>query len=309
MSSLFKKVFVIVLVLAVAGAMAGIYYQFRPEPEDVEGRVAQIRLNGPIQTAGSPFSDMMISPARVREKLERAEEARGVEAVVITVESPGGAVAASQEINDMIADFELPVVMAMGDMAASGGYYISASADAIVAQPGTMTGSIGVIFTLFDPEELLDNIGVEREIIKSGEHKDMFSRALDDEEREKLQTMSDEAHRQFVEAVAEGRDLSEEEVRELATGELYLGTQAYELGMVDELGGRSQAVEVAGEIAGIEDPVSYDLPEPPIYRRLLGFSSRVVELIRGQRMDYELEILRRVESGLSPVLEYKVPGY
>ncbi len=309
MSSLFKKVFVIVLVLAVAGAMAGIYYQFRPEPEDVEGRVAQIRLNGPIQTAGSPFSDMMISPARVREKLERAEEARGVEAVVITVESPGGAVAASQEINDMIADFELPVVIAMGDMAASGGYYISASADAIVAQPGTMTGSIGVIFTLFDPEELLDNIGVEREIIKSGEHKDMFSRALDDEEREKLQTMSDEAHRQFVEAVAEGRDLSEEEVRELATGELYLGTQAYELGMVDELGGRSQAVEVAGEIAGIEDPVSYDLPEPPIYRRLLGFSSRVVELIRGQRMDYELEILRRVESGLSPVLEYKVPGY
>lgn len=309
MSSLFKKIFVIVLVLVVAGAMAGIYYQFRPDPEDMEGRVAQIRLNGPIQTAGSPFSDMMISPARVRDKLERAEEARGVEAVVISVESPGGAVAASQEINDMIADFELPVVIAMGDMAASGGYYISASADAIVAQPGTMTGSIGVIFTLFDPEELLDNIGVDREIIKSGEHKDMFSRALEEEEREKLQTMSDEAHRQFIEAVAEGRDLSEEEVRELATGEIYLGTQAYELGMVDELGGRSQAVELAGEMAGIEDPVSYDLPEPPIYRRLLGFSTRLVELFRGRRMDYELEILRRVESGLSPVLEYKVPGY
>ncbi len=309
MKSLGKKLFVIIIVLLVAGAMAGLVHLYTAPEEVEENRVARIRINGPIQSAGSSFGDMMISPANVENRLERAESAPGVEAVVINVDSPGGSVAASQEIYDLIADYELPVVISMGDMAASGGYYISAPADAIVAQPGTMTGSIGVIFTIINPDELLDNIGVEREVIKSGEHKDMFGRALDDEEREKLQTMSDAAHEQFKQAIVEGRDMDSEQVRELATGEIYLGSQAQELGLVDKLGGRSEALELAGEIADIEEPVYYDLPAPTLYERVFGFSAQVLDYVRTGRLGQEIKILLRLEEGLSPVLEYKVPGY
>lgn len=309
MKSLGKKLFIILIVVLVAGAMAGLVYIYT-SPEEVEdNRVARINLSGTIQSAASPFADMTISPHRVEDQLERAEKARGVESVVINIDSPGGNVAASQEIHDMIEDYELPVVISMGDMAASGGYYISAPADAIVAHPGTMTGSIGVIFTLFDPEELLDNIGVEREIVKSGEHKDMFSRSLEEEEREKLQTMSDTAHEQFIRAISQGRDMEMEEVREMATGEIYLGSQALDLGLVDEVGNSRDALKLAGEIAGIDEPVFYELPTPPIYERIFSFSTRALEYLRVIRLGENLKTLERIEEGLSPVLEYKVPGY
>ena len=309
MKSLGKKLFIIFIVVAVAGAMAGLVYIYT-SPEEVEdNRVARFNLNGAIQSGGSPFGDMIITPTRMGNQLERVEEAPGVEAVVINIDSPGGSVAASQEIHDMIKTFEKPVIVSMGDMAASGGYYISTPADAIVAQPGTMTGSIGVIFTLFDPDELLDNIGVEREVVKSGEHKDMFSRTLAEDEREKLQTMSDAAHEQFMQAISQGRDLEMEEIRDLATGEIFLGSQAQELGLVDKLGGRNEALELAGEIAEIEEPVFYELPEPSLYERIFSISAQILNYIRVGRYGEEMKILERVEEGLSPVLEYKVPGY
>ncbi len=309
MSSLFKKIVIAVVVLAVAAALAGLYYAFTPETEIIEDGVARINLSGPIQTMGSPFADMIITPSRVEEKLQRAEETRGIEAVVMHVDSPGGSVAASQEIYDMIDDYDMPVVMTMGDMAASGGYYISAPADAIIARPGSMTGSIGVIFTLYDPDELLDNIGIEREIIKSGEHKDMFSRSPEEDEREIIQNMSDTAYDQFIQAIVEGRDMDEEEVRELATGEIYMGSQAKDLGLVDELGGYSKALELAGEMAELDDPTYHELPEPPLFRQLFSLSAEAVNYIRYSQIDYELKMLERLESGLSPALKYKVPGY
>ncbi len=309
MSAFIKKIVTILVVLAAAGALAGLFYFYHLEPDVEENRVARISLDGPLQSSAAGFADMVVSPGRVENELNRAEQTEGVEAVVVSLNSPGGTVAASQEIYDLFAEFELPLVVSMGDMAASGGYYISAAADSIIAQPGSMTGSIGVIFSIYDPEGLLDKIGIEREIIKSGEHKDMFNRSLEPGEREMLQEMSDTAHRQFLEAIASGRELDIEEVEELATGEVYLGEQALEKNLVDELGGKYVALEHAGELADIEDPVYYDMPEPPIYRRLLGLTAQIRELIRNFRYSEDMKTIERVEEGLSPVLKYKVPGY
>lgn len=159
----------------------------------------------------------------------------------------------------------------MADMAASGGYYISAYAQGIVAQPGTMTGSIGVISTLMNLEGLYEMLGVEVETIKSGEHKDMFSRALTEEERDIIQEISDQAYEQFITDIARGRGLSMEEVREVATGELFLGSQALELGLVDKLGGVEEAIDLLAQLNDFENPVCYDLPQPSLFDQMFGF--------------------------------------
>jgi protease IV len=218
--------------------------------------VALVRLQGPIQEslAGGVFGAPGITPAIVRERLETAQRNPRVRAVIIRLDTGGGTVAASQEIASLLEDFPLPVVVSMGDIAASGGYYVAMGADAIVAHPGTVTGSIGVIFTMIDVEELLENIGVRLETITAGEHKDMAMLGpLTDEQRAIIQEMADRYYGQFVDAVAEGRDMDPAQVRRLATGEPFTGDQAYELGLVDALGGVSEALAVAEELAEIED--------------------------------------------------------
>ena len=309
MKSILKKLVIVLFVLVVAGAITGLIYLSFLEEEPVEGGVARLTLQGPIQEGMAGFTATVISPDRVDSKLRQAERYPGVEALVIRLESPGGAIGASQEIYSLIADFGLPVVVSLGDMAASGGYYVSAAADAIVAQPGSMTGSIGVISTFFDPEGLFEMIGLEREIITSGEHKDMFSRSLTEEEREKMQVFSDEAYSQFIADVAAGREMEEEEVRELATGEIFLGSQALEYGLVDELGGRLEALELAGELAEIEDPQYVELPEPSLFQQLMGTAIRLPEIIPRSLAEPELVIFKDIQDGLSPVIEYRVPGY
>src|SRR5690606_15725083 len=147
------------------------------------------------------------------------------------------------------------------------GYYISAAADAIVANPGTITGSIGVISAVTNLEGLYEKLGIEVEIIKTGEHKDMLQRALTDEERQLLQDLSDEAWRQFVEAVAEGRGLDVAHVEQRATGEVFTGSQALELGLVDRLGALDAAVQLAGELAGLDGPVPVEIESRPAERR------------------------------------------
>jgi protease-4 len=221
------------------------------------GKVAVIPLSGAI--AGASQQGLLtsggISPDLVRDYLRQAKDDGLVKAVILRIESPGGSAAASQEIAAEILRFKQEtgkaVVVSMGDMAASGGYYISAYADKIVANPATLTGSIGVISELIYIEGLLEKLGLEMEIIKSGEHKDMGIRPLTDEERQILQDITDELYDQFVEAVAEGRNLSPATVRNLATGQLYTGEQALRLGLVDELGGLDRAIEVAAELTGV----------------------------------------------------------
>ncbi len=171
------------------------------------------------------------------------------------IESPGGGVAPSQEIYNAIRKLreEKPVVASLGGLAASGGYYIASACDAIVANPGTLTGSIGVIVELGNIQDLLQKIGVQPEILKAGEYKDMGSpvRPLTDVERGLFQQMIDSVHAQFISAVASGRKMDESKVRELADGRIFSGEQARAVGLVDSLGGLEDAIAIAAERAGI----------------------------------------------------------
>lgn len=259
----------LILTVSLSGCMAG------------KGKVAVIPLSGTI--AGASQQGLLttggISPDLVRGYLKKAESDGGVKAVVLRIDSPGGSAAASQEIASEIRRFKddtgKPVVVSMGDVAASGGYYISVYADKIVANPGTLTGSIGVISQFIYIEGLLEKLGLEMEIIKTGEHKDMGIRPLTDEERQIMQDITDDLYEQFVVAVAEGRSLPVANVEMLATGQLYTGDQALTLGLVDELGGVNRAIELAASLAGITAPEVEEYgPSPSLLGRLLGGLSR-----------------------------------
>ncbi|MCL0079734.1 signal peptide peptidase SppA [Dehalococcoidia bacterium] len=271
-------------------------------------RIAVISLTGPImESGGGLLAPAAITPDLVRGLLEQAERDDSIKAVVLRIESPGGAIAASQEIGDTIRDFEKPIVVSMGDQATSGGYYISAHADMIVAQPGTITGRIGVIFQHLNVDGLLEKLGIERETITGGEHKDMFVTPLTAECRDILQQITDEAHDQFMRTVAGGRDLPLSEVRELATGELFIGTQALDLGLVDLLGGRQVAIDAAAELAGVQDPVVIELapPVPSIWDLFLG-GGGILEIVRARLLGEEFIMLREVRELLNT---YSLPRF
>ncbi len=242
-----------------------------------KGKVAVIRLNGIITSSGQSglLTSGSISPKLVRDYLRETESDGGVKAIVLRIDSPGGSAGASQEIASEIRHFKettgKPVVISMGDIAASGGYYISTYADKIVANPSTLTGSIGVITDFIYIEGLLEKLGLELEIVKTGRHKDMGIWPLTDEQRKIMQDITDDLYEQFVAAVAQGRGLPAEQVRELATGQLYTGNQALSLGLVDELGGLDKAVEVAASLAGISFPEIEEYSSPTsFFERLLG---------------------------------------
>jgi protease-4 len=258
--------------------------------------VAVVHLQGPIQEGlGGPLGGQTITPAFVRDQLETVEDDPSVKALVLRLDSPGGTVAASQEIAGMVRDFPTPVVVSMGDTAASGGYYVSSAADRIVAEPGTLTGSIGVIWAMVDPEQLLDRLGVRIEAVTAGKHKDMLLPGrLTPERRAILEEMTDGLYDQFVTAVAEGRGLGEDRVRDLATGQPYTGEQAHELGLVDVLGGLDEAVAEAEQLAGIEDAEVIEV-RPGFLEQLFGGPGfRVRQLLDGDARLDEVALVRRL---------------
>lgn len=212
-----------------------------------EDRIALIRVEGVILDAQQTVGD-----------LKKYGESPSVKAIVLRIDSPGGGVVPSQEIHDAVKRIRnknnKAVVASMGTVAASGGYYIAAATDRIIANPGTLTGSIGVIMELANFEGLLKKIGVESVVVKSGEHKDIGSpfRKMKEEDRLILQAVMDDVHSQFIEAVAEGRSLDVREVRTLADGRVFTGRQAKTAKLVDELGDLDDAIKVAAEMAGIE---------------------------------------------------------
>jgi protease-4 len=176
---------------------------------------------------------------------------------VIRIDSPGGGVVASQEIYNAIKNARhegKKVVASMGTVAASGGYYVAAAADRIVANPGTLTGSIGVKMEFANIEKLLEKIGVKGMVVKAGEYKDVGSPFHDMSEPEKkiLQDVIDDVHSQFIKAIAEGRNLQEAEVRSIADGRIFTGRQALDLKLVDQLGDLTDSIKVAGELVGIK---------------------------------------------------------
>ena len=209
-------------------------------------RVALVRIEGVI-----------LDSQKTIEELRRYRQNPSVKAIVLRIDSPGGAVVPSQEIfaevRKMQADGRLKVVTSMGNIAASGGYYIAAATDKIVANPGTLTGSIGVIMELANVKGLLEKVGVQSVVIKSGRYKDMASpfRTMSEEDRALLQGVLDDVHTQFIEAVATGRALQIEQVRTLADGRLFTGRQAQSVNLVDELGDLQEAIKVAAKLVGI----------------------------------------------------------
>jgi protease-4 len=199
---------------------------------------------------------LIVDADRTVRELDGYGEDPSIRAIVVRVQSPGGVVGPTQEIYDAILRIRTqgkPVIASMGSVAASGGYYLAAAATRIVANPGTLTGSIGVIMQLAEIEGLLKKVGVRYEVIKSGRFKDSasFARPMTPEERAVLQAVLDDMHDQFVTAIAEGRGLGKDRVRALADGRVYSGRMAKDLGLVDALGGLDEAIRLAGELGGV----------------------------------------------------------
>ncbi len=190
------------------------------------------------------------------EAIQRFAKADHIRAVILRVESPGGAVTPSQEIYRELLRLreKKPLIASLGEVAASGGYYVASACNIIVANPGTITGSIGVIMgTMYNVQGLLEKLGIKGTVIKAGTYKDIGSslRDISPEERQILKSMLDDVHRQFIAAVAAGRKMDEAVVREIADGRIYSGEQAQRLGLVDQIGNFQDAVTLAGEKAGI----------------------------------------------------------
>lgn len=209
-------------------------------------KVAVIELNGIITSSRS-----------IVRQFKRYEDDNSVKAIVFRIDSPGGGIAASQEIYAKVRsvrDAGKPIVASMGSVAASGGYYVALGADSIMAVPGTTTGSIGVIAEFPDFTQLLDKLGIEMNIIKSGRFKDTGTpyRDLTPRDREYLQEWINSGYEQFVAAVAEERQMDEDRVKELADGRVYSGQQAYELALIDTLGTFEDAIHLAARAGGIE---------------------------------------------------------
>lgn len=262
-------------------------------------KIAVIDVEGQIVENGDPTTQAVAQ--ELVAQLRQAGEDPFVRAVILRVNSPGGSVVASDEIYNQVLDLKRagkPVVASFGEVAASGGYYVSAGASRIVSDPSSFTGSIGVILVLLNLEEAAGNLGIEPVVVKSGRLKDIGSpfRDLTEEERGIFQAMIDESYERFVDVVAEGRHLPESEVRELATGQPYTGQQALDAGLVDTLGGFDRAVQVAERLADIEGASVVEYQPRITFEQLLGGS------LPGVRSAVE-EIEDRV-GVTGPVLKY-----
>ncbi|MDO8846785.1 MAG: signal peptide peptidase SppA [Coriobacteriia bacterium] len=253
--------------------------------------VALIHISDVIQGSSGGSGD----PEYVLDQIDQALEDDSVKAIVLRIDSPGGTVAASQEITLAVrrAAEEKPIVTSVGDICASGAYMVAAQTDEIIASPGSTVGSIGVIMEVANIEELLSKVGVSFTTLTYGEYKDAGSmyRSLTETEtamlNEELATIGD----QFIADVAEGRGMDEDEVRELATGWAWVGSEALELGLIDSLGNYDDAIDRAAELGGIEgDPyiVSYEYVDPfaGLYDDLLGIIS--------EANDFDAESLQRI---------------
>jgi len=192
-------------------------------------------------------------------RLVKLSEKKDVKAIVLEINSPGGSVGAVQELYSQIQrvrqETKKPIVAHLGDIAASGGYYLAAGCDKVVAQPGTLLGSIGVIFSAVNVEGLLQKLGIKSNVIKSGKMKDIgsMSRPMTEEERRLLQGLIDNAYGQFLHAVSVGRRIPEERLRPIADGRIFTGEQGKEAGLVDQLGDLREAVNLAAQLGGIKD--------------------------------------------------------
>ncbi len=243
----FLIVGVIVVVAIIIALSTGASLFLGEAPLVSSNKVAVVKIEGVI-----------LDPDDVIDQLKKYSKDSSVKAIVLRINSPGGAVVPSQEIYEEINKIRRKTgqkfVVSMGVVAASGGYYIASAADRIVANPGTLTGSIGVIMEFASAEELLKKIGIKDETVAVGKRKDVgdFMRTMTPDERDYLQSVLHDVHSQFVDAVAAGRKMKTQDVWALADGSIYTGIQAKALGLVDDLGDLDDAVKVAGKLANIQ---------------------------------------------------------
>ena len=263
----------LVVLTANSGTAGAAPVSYEEEYVSGEGtnKIAVVPVEGTIASADSTVGGVQstVTPEGLEAALDQAADDEAIKGIVLEVNSPGGGVTASDQMHQSIVDFKeatgKPVIVSMGDTAASGGYYISAAADEIVANETTLTGSLGVIITLTNFSEAADKYGIKQEVIKSGKFKDIGSsfREMTPEEREIFQSIVNESYSEFVSVIVQGRGLPEERVREIADGRIYSGEQAKVLGLVDEFGDLETAAGDARESAGIGEAtvVRYVLPE------------------------------------------------
>jgi len=260
-----KKVFLIFLGLFMLLIIVSLIFVLLQKNLPIGERVALVRIEGMIMDSKDTIDE-------IKEYLKDPS----IKAIVLRIDSPGGAVAPAQEIYEEVrkAATKKKVVASMGTVAASGGYYIASPATKIIANPGTLTGSIGVIMEIPNIEGLMNKLGIKTEVVKSGKHKDIASafRGIKKEEREILQNVLDNVHEQFTKAVAEGRKMVYDDVKKIADGRIFTGEQALKAGLIDELGNLEDAVQAAAKLAGIKG-------EPVVVSKKEHFS--FINLLRG----------------------------
>ena len=240
-----RKKVIIILIVGIGVVFFLLIARTLVQSASIGDKVAVIDITGVISRTQT-----------VIDQIHQYRDDQTVKAIVLRINSPGGSVAPVQEIYSELKKLEKPIVASMGGTAASGGYYIAAIADEILANPGTLTGSIGVIMQFTKLKGLYEKVGLEQQVVKSGKFKDTGSpvRDMTGEERELLQTTLDDVHNQFIDAVFEGRQeqLTREEIVALADGRIFSGQQALEHKLVDQLGNLPDAIDRAGELGGIE---------------------------------------------------------
>lgn len=233
------------------------------------------------------------------EELQQYLEDREVKAIILRIDSPGGGVGPAQEIYREVMKIKAKkkVVTSMGSVAASGGYYIASASDLIVANPGTITGSIGVIMQFSNFEELLKKIGIKGVVLKSGEHKDIGSpfREMTPEEKKIMQEVLDNVHQQFIQAVAEGRKLDRAKVVEIADGRILTGEQAKKLGLVDQMGNLQDTIEITAKMVGISGKpnVLYPKKRLSIWELLMrDMASAIIDTLneKGYELSFPLQM-------------------
>ena len=275
-----------ILLLVIGASFAAIYYGAGGEFYTKDDRVAVIYVQGTMLSGSIPGGLGYVTSEEISDYIQDAVGDDSVQAIVLRINSPGGSPAAAEEIVTEIKKAQkegVPIVVSMGDVAASAAYYISAPTDMIFANPSTMTGSIGVIWTFQNMSAFYDEEGVEFHVAKSGEFKDMGGpwRGLSDDEKEYADSVIIEVYNSFVDEVATGRNLSRSDVKDLADGRIYTGAKAKRLGLVDDFGNLYDAIEAAGELGGIDgEPTVIYMNRPTLAGLLFGSeaeSSQTVE--------------------------------
>jgi protease-4 len=266
--------------------------------------VAVIRIEGEIVSGSSASlsASTLVSADEIIPLVEQAASDSDIKAILLRINSPGGSVVPSDEIYHALKQAGKPIVVMMGEMAASGGYYISMAGQYLVANPNTLTGSIGVISSFPEASELLQKLGVTISVIKSGSVKDIGSlyRPMTEEERELWQKLVNETYESFVQIVAEGRNMPVEKVHKLADGSIYTGRQALALGLIDALGYEEDAVAKAAELGGISGRPRVILLSPP--------SVSLLSALLSGRFNQSLLPENFFDDLLAPKLEYRWTG-